>query len=110
MTASNNLPLTLAKLPEKLREQLKICPAEGNGIHSWLFRTALRLHERFAENEIVEILKTHLTCRRPKREIIDTVENSAKGGFRIPLATKTSDPPNYPPRPRGAEENDDLTA
>jgi hypothetical protein len=78
MTASNNLPLTLAKLPEKLREQLNSCPAEGNGIHSWLFRTALRLHERFAEDEIVEILKTHLTCRRPEREILESVTNSGK--------------------------------
>jgi len=66
------------QLPKKLREQLSSCPAEGTGVHSWLFRTALRLHQRVPEGEIIEILKAHLSCRRPEREIIDAVENSGR--------------------------------
>jgi len=84
------------QLPKKLREQLSSCPAEGNGVHFWLFRTALRLHGRFTEDEIVQILKAHLSCRRPEREIIEAVTNSAKGSFLITLATKTPDLPNHP--------------
>src|SRR5262249_10995380 len=61
-----------------LREQLGSCPAEGNGVHSWLFRMAMRLHPWFTKEEIVRILKAHLTCRRPEREIIDAVENSGR--------------------------------
>jgi len=66
------------QLPKKLREQLNSCPAEGNGVHAWLFRTALRLHELFTEGEIIQLLKAHLSCRRPEREIIDAVENSGR--------------------------------
>jgi hypothetical protein len=78
MTVSNNLSLMLAKLPDKLRGQLKSCPAEGNGVHAWLFRMALGLYGRFTEDEIVETLKAHLSCCRLEREIIDAVENSGR--------------------------------
>jgi len=77
-TSGKNLPSTWRGLPKELREHLNSCPAEGNGVHSWLFRTALRLHERFTEGEIVQMLKAHLSCHRPEREIIDAVENSAR--------------------------------
>jgi hypothetical protein len=62
----------------ELRERLKSCPVEGNGVHLWLFKTALRLHERFTEDEIVQILKAHLSCRRPEREILEAVTNSGR--------------------------------
>jgi hypothetical protein len=75
---SNNLSLTLGKLPKELRWQLERCPAEGTGVHAWLFRTALRLQGWFEEGEIVEILKARLSCRRPERELIDAVENSGR--------------------------------
>ena len=78
MTVSNNIPITLAMLPKELREQLRSCPAQGNGVHSWLFKTALRLHGRFTEDEIVETLKAHLSCRRPEREILEAVTNSGR--------------------------------
>ena len=67
-------------MPKKLRAQLNSCLAEGNGVHSWLFRTALRLHERFTQDEVVQILKTHLSlpCRRPEREMIEAVTNSGR--------------------------------
>ena len=77
-SSDKDLPSTLRKLPKELREQLKSCPVEGTGVHSWLFRTALRLHERFTEDEIVQMLKAHLSCYRPEREIIDAVKNSGR--------------------------------
>jgi hypothetical protein len=77
-SSGKNLFLTLRNLPKELREQLKSCPAEGNGVHPWLFRTAMRLHEWFTEDEIVETLKAHLSCRRPEREILEAVTNSGR--------------------------------
>jgi hypothetical protein len=78
MMVSNNLCLTLAKLPRDVHEQHNNCPTQGNGVHSWLFRTAMGLREWFTEGEIVQILKAHLSCPRPEREIIDAVTNSGR--------------------------------
>jgi hypothetical protein len=69
------LPLTLRNLPKGLRELLDSCPAEGQGVHRWLFKTALRLHQYFPEWEIEEILKANLRCNRPGREILEAVAN-----------------------------------
>jgi hypothetical protein len=54
------------------------CPVEGNGVHNWLFKTALRLHGRIAEDEIIELLTKNLSCVRPEREIRDAVVNAGK--------------------------------
>jgi hypothetical protein len=78
-SSGKNFPSMLRNLPKELREQLKSCPAEGNGVHPCLFRTAMWLHEWFTEDEIVETLKAHLSCRRLEREILQAVANSGRG-------------------------------
>jgi hypothetical protein len=88
---SRNLQDVVIKLPKQLREQLKSCPSEGNGVHNWLFRTALRLHKwifeewifedeiaEVSEDQIVELLDENLSCQRPEREIRDAVVNAGR--------------------------------
>ena len=88
---SRNLQDVVIKLPKQLREQLKSCPSEGNGVHNWLFRTALRLHKwifeewifedeiaEVSEDQIVELLDENLSCQRPEREIRDAVINAGR--------------------------------
>jgi hypothetical protein len=76
--ASNSLVSGPAKLPKRLREQLNSCPSQGNGVHSWLFKTALQLHQHFSEDEIFELLEEKLSCVRPEREIREAVANAGK--------------------------------
>jgi hypothetical protein len=73
-----NLSMSLAKLPKRLRERLNNCPTKGNGVHDWLFRTALRLHESFSEDDIVELLQANLSCERPEREVREAVVNAGR--------------------------------
>ena len=83
---SRNLQDVVIKLPKQLREQLHSCPSEGSGVHNWLFRTALRLHDWIFEDEIadvsedqiVELLDENLSCQRPEREIRDAVINAGR--------------------------------
>ena len=70
--------LTLQDLPKSLQAQLIGCPSQGNGVHFWLFKTALQLNKYFGEEEIVAILQDKLSCIRPEREIRDAVANSGK--------------------------------
>jgi hypothetical protein len=39
----------IAYLPPRIQERIRSCPAEGQGVHHWLFRTARPLHEWFSE-------------------------------------------------------------
>jgi hypothetical protein len=68
----------VAKLPTKVRERIKGCPTEGQGVHTWLFKTARSLHKHFSEEEIVDILCANLSCERPEREVRDAVVNAGK--------------------------------
>lgn len=77
-TANSSLKARVAKLPAKVRERLKGCPIEGQGVHTWLFKTARSLHKHFSEEEIVDILCANLSCERPEREIHDAVVNAGK--------------------------------
>jgi hypothetical protein len=76
--ASNSIFSVLTTLPKTLRELLDSCPPEGNGVHEWLFKTALQLHRYFSEDEIIELLTENLSCERPEREIRDAVVNAGK--------------------------------
>jgi len=53
-TANSSHEARVAKLPTKVRERLKGCPTEGQGVHPWLFKTARSLHKHFSEEEIVD--------------------------------------------------------
>ena len=66
------------KFPRRLRELLDSCPTKGNGVHDWLFKTALLLQGRIAEDEIIELLKEKLSCVRRDREIHDAVVNAGR--------------------------------
>jgi len=66
------------KLPKRVFELLSNCPREGNGVHDWLFKTALQLHRHFPEDQILELLKEKLSCVRPEREIHDAVINAGR--------------------------------
>jgi hypothetical protein len=75
--ASNSISV-LTTLPKTLRELLDSCPPEGNGVHEWLFKTALPLHRYFLEDEIIELLTENLSCGRPEREVREAVVNAGK--------------------------------
>ena len=77
-TANSSHEARVAQLPTKVRERLKGCPTEGQGIHPWLFNTARSLHKHFSEEEIVDILCANLSCQRPEREVRDAVVNAGK--------------------------------
>lgn len=87
-----NKPRNSLQLSVKLLQLLKGCPKAGNGVHRWLFRTALALHPYVADKELlVHILtKATLSCGREVsiREIEDAVRNSQRnqnhGGPRTP--------------------------
>jgi hypothetical protein len=68
----------IVELPAKIRKQIEACPVEGQGVHNWLFKSALLLQKYFPEEEIFEILSEYLSCTRPEREIRDAVANSGR--------------------------------
>ena len=68
----------IAELPARVRKQIEACPAEGQGVHRWLFTTALLLHRYFPEDQIEEILSQYVSCDGREREIRDAVANSGK--------------------------------
>jgi hypothetical protein len=68
----------ITKLPKQVLEVLNNCPREGNGVHSWLFKTALQLHRYFSEDKIFELLMENLSCQRPEREICEAIANAGR--------------------------------
>jgi hypothetical protein len=72
----------LARFPTFLRDLLNGCPAAGSGVHSWLFRTAKRLHEHGVPAAgIIELLRAGArACGRTvsDKEIADAVSSSLK--------------------------------
>ena len=68
----------IAKLPGKVRKQIEACPVAGQGVHHWLFTTALLLHGHFSEEQIEELLSQYVSCDGREREIRDAVANSGK--------------------------------
>jgi hypothetical protein len=74
----NPLDSAIARLPESVREQIKACPAKGQGVHHWLFKTALLLHRYFSEDQIEDILSGYVSCDGREREIRQAVANSGR--------------------------------
>jgi hypothetical protein len=75
---NENTQAPVVNAPKRGSKLFDPCPVEGNGVHNWLFKTALRLHGRIAEDEIIELLTKNLSCVRPEREIRDAVVNAGK--------------------------------
>jgi hypothetical protein len=48
---------TVERIPSHLREELGKPPARGQGLNDWLHSSALKLHGRYSNADIVEILK-----------------------------------------------------
>jgi hypothetical protein len=69
---------SIKKLPKQIRERIKTCPAKNNGVHSWLFGTALTLHKYFSEGEIMEVVSAYVSCDGREREIREAVVNSGR--------------------------------
>ena len=68
------------KLPKRVTNLLASCPKSGEGVHRWLFVTALKLHRYFKDREELIRLLAEATagCGRdvPDSEIRDAVCNS----------------------------------
>jgi hypothetical protein len=75
---TESLQERIALLPRWIQERITSCPVEGQGVHYWLFKTALPLHNYFTEEEIFEILSEHISCDRSESEISNAVVNSGK--------------------------------
>jgi hypothetical protein len=75
---NENIQAPIVNAPKRGSKLFDPCPVEGNGVHNWLFKTALRLHGRISEDEIIELLTENLSCARPEREIRDAVVNAGK--------------------------------
>ena len=68
----------IVHLPCYIQEQVKSCPVQGQGVHPWLFKTALLLHRYFSEDQIEDILSQYVSCDGREREIREAVANSGK--------------------------------
>jgi hypothetical protein len=68
----------IAHLPSWIQERVKSCPDKGQGVHPWLFKTALLLHRYFPEDQIEEILSQYVSCNGREREIREAVGNSGR--------------------------------
>jgi hypothetical protein len=80
MTNQNQNPSVEVLLPSRIQVVLNSCPKAGNGVHSWLYNTALRLHAFFGDKtHIGELLAKHSAdCGREvgEQEIWDAIDNS----------------------------------
>ena len=48
---NESIQAPIANAPKRGSKLFDPCPVEGSGVHNWLFKTALRLHGRIAEDE-----------------------------------------------------------
>jgi hypothetical protein len=80
MTNETSILRVESLLPEQITKMLHSCPKAGNGVHSWLYNTALRLHPFFGDkNCIADLLRRHSAdCGRDvgEQEIWNAIENS----------------------------------
>jgi hypothetical protein len=68
----------IACLPRWIQDQIKSCPAKGQGVHPWLFKTAFVLHNHFSGDQVEDILSQYVSCDGREREIREAVANSGK--------------------------------
>lgn len=106
-------------LPPAVQHRLTNPPRAGDGVHSWLFTTALVLHRHRSPEAIEALLATAVkNCGRQvsAREISDAVKHSAalaRGGGGVSVGkgtiasptTSAVPPPKWPPlnQPKRAE-------
>ncbi len=72
-------PPFLQSLPSYLQVMVLRPPSAGSGLHQWIFKVSLKLHDHLSAREIYRLLR-HVTsnCDRfvPQREIVDAINNS----------------------------------
>jgi hypothetical protein len=70
-------------LPQWTNELLASCPKAGNGVHHWLFVTALKLHRYFPDKDELERL-LDMATRKCGREVTATeIENAVSNSQRV---------------------------
>jgi hypothetical protein len=90
----------LNNLPQFLADMIACPPPAGNGVHSWLFRTARHLHAHRSPTDIVQLLAASVEgCGRhvPRSEIEAAVRNSLACAWRPDeRGTPSAVPPRWP--------------
>jgi hypothetical protein len=96
--------MKITKLPLWMNELLASCPKSGDGVHTWLFVAALKLHRHFKDKEelVRRLVEATAGCGRdvPDSEIRDAVRNSAPDRDGQPHAG-----PRWPARNAGRIES-----
>lgn len=83
MQTNQLLPLQtiMHKLPPFLRDDVRQSPVTGNGVHTWLLRFSMKLHNHLTPEEIFSVLHQAVrNCGRrvPDQEIINAIETGAR--------------------------------
>jgi hypothetical protein len=68
----------LSDLPKKIRDRIRNCPGAGQGVHQWLFSTALSLTNYFEDEQIIEILNAYVSCPGREQEIEKAVSSARR--------------------------------
>jgi hypothetical protein len=68
----------LSDLPKKIRDRIRNCPGAGQGVHQWLFSTALSLINYFEDEQIIGILEAYVSCTGREQEIENAVSNARR--------------------------------
>lgn len=91
-----------SSLPKFLRGQIGSPPQAGEGVHSWLFRTARQLHAHYSnKEEMAELLAAAVAgCGRnvSRREIEDAIAHSASCAWQLGVHTGLARPRPWPER------------
>ena len=73
-------------LPDYAIKRLNSCPSAGDGVHSWLFKTARALHYWFPDkNQLVDVLERAAQGNGrtvPRCEVVNAVVNSEASAWR----------------------------
>jgi hypothetical protein len=75
---TNPFDEVLSDLPKKVRDRVKACPKPGQGVHQWLFSTALSLTNYFEDEQIIEILEAYVSCTGREQEIEKAVSSARR--------------------------------
>lgn len=96
------------ELPQFLRDLLSCPPRHGDGVHTWLFKTARQLHAHRDIETICNLLAAAVDgCGRhvPASEIKSAVENASECAWRPAGSQGANRPgrsaPKWPPQNRG---------
>lgn len=97
MTSGRNTDISrlLGRLPSRLRLELAVAPASGDGVHQWIFRMALKLYRcsKLSDDDRAALLFWAVRgCGRTvsDREIDDAIRNSKRFADGAPQPRKAA--------------------